>query len=166
MFILRSESFKDGFYPILCQAKLGNNVHKEQPHALRAIMPELLYHESRDTQSPKQCTNLSVEEWTAWVAVRKGLLQCDEAGKNRRRSVIRFMMQYPSRSTNSARPGVVACGECGVCKSACQEHNEHLDRLVTIDQDNADTLFVDNKGKEGAMLQFLTSLKKVSQYLE
>jgi hypothetical protein len=159
VFLLRNKSFKE-FYPVLCQVKFSNNV--DQPHALRTIVPELLYFQNRDPgvkkskPKPTISASLSVEQLEAWTMARSGLLQCDATGKKRRQGVIRFMVQYPSKSTRSARPGTVAVGEYAVCEKPCT-HKCHLDGLVTIDGANAGTLFGDNGD---VTLEFLQRVKK------
>jgi hypothetical protein len=115
LFLLWNDSFED-FCPVLCQAKFKNKIGS-QPDALQTIVPELLYHQRRGKRDQKRSTALNDVQWHAWERAQATLLGCNAGSNKRKREVVRFMVQYPAKSTSAARSGPVAFGEPTACIS-------------------------------------------------
>jgi hypothetical protein len=155
---------------VASQAKFKNSVN--QVEALRTLVPELFYRQSRQA---KPVYSLKGEELETWLKLEKKLfrMEIDEnpvvgchstrsqsakakaPTKKRKREMVRFVVQYPSEKTASAKPGPVAfSGYKNTCKSGCKCAKHDL--LITIDGDNVNDLL----GEGGA--DILKLVKKTS----
>jgi hypothetical protein len=141
LFLLWNQEFTE-YQPVLCQAKFRKKV--DQVKAIRTIIPELLYHEKRDTPaSTTLCSVLkkNVSLKNRWDAIRNRLLNIE--GGTRKRKVVRFMVQYPAKITHAVDPGTVCFGRYNTCPPE-DECTHGKDYLVSIGPGNASSLFGDH----------------------
>uniref|UniRef100_A0A7S2XMP4 Uncharacterized protein n=1 Tax=Attheya septentrionalis TaxID=420275 RepID=A0A7S2XMP4_9STRA len=170
VFLMRSPDYKD-FRFVASQAKFKNSVN--QAEALRTLVPKLFYHQSRKANP---VYSLKDEELETWLKLEKKLfwMEIDESPvvgfhstrsrsakakaptKKRKREMVRFVVQYPSVMTSSAKPGPVAFSEYKTCESGC--NCKMHDLLVTIDVNNANDLL----GKDSAAILKLVKKKPLA----
>jgi hypothetical protein len=146
LFLLRKEDFSD-FRACLVQAKFRREM--SQPEALRTLVPDWLFFNSRDKAERKlSLTEPHLQKWNSL----KSLLVSGS------RPCIRLMVQFPKEKTKTAMPGLLASDVAGT-NSKDGEKKAKRDLLLTIDQGNM-TLFGD---KEYHLLSLLKSPARKKQ---
>ena len=122
------------FRTCISQAKYKKLV--DPLHALRSIVPDLLYYEKRDAKQPKKPTLSPVlsreEAEERWASVKSTLI-------SNSRPCLRLLVQYPATATNAAEPG--HCDSDKICPKYSKKRKRGRDCLVTIQGGNGGELF-------------------------
>ena len=128
---------------LIAQAKFRKEVN--QMAALRTLVPEWLYHEKRDDDDKRQrSSKLSDELWDKWKVAKTHLIANG-------RPCLRFMVQYPAKSTASAIPGPVP-RDVASPREGKGKKRKHDDCLATVSGRNGGDLFGEDTL---AVLEFL-----------
>jgi hypothetical protein len=136
-FLMRTHAWDD-FRFVALQAKLKFKLN--QAEALRTVVPELFYHENRDSKpssSLKDDTCMSL--WKKAEEDLFGIEQVDitperrtqvskvqaQTGRKQKRDMVRVLVQYPARKQSLQNPGPIAENVYKM-KKQCKERKMQL----------------------------------------
>jgi len=136
IFLMWNEFYTE-YIATICQANYRKKLN--QLDALRTITPSLLYCENRGKDTVKESSELTKNDALKrrWQAVKPKLV-------GQEHGCVRFMVQYPSYGTNSAKPGVLEDDKVKVDMASDSEPSQKKRKvgwLVTVHKGNAESLF-------------------------